>query len=580
MSTEAQKPVVPVEQPVVAPIANDTTTATSSTAAPVAPLETSTAAPVESKPVETTSAAPVTETTESTAAPVTEEVAPVKEPQAPIEEGVLGYKGVGLLKSLIFSKKHFWFGAEPVEHKNLTSYLRGEKQDVANHNAAWAAHTGKGLLFFSKKSTEKLTPAHVFNLSEVSNITEDGPLEFHFTQGGHKHTFQAASLNERENWVATLKSKVEEAKTIGSTVKDTEEYKSTHTALSAPVVAATSTPSAPKKSTDLKDKVEAVKEEKKVEHEAKKEEKAEEKAEKAEKKEEIKEEKKDRTKSRSASRKRTSIFGSIGFGKKEDKVAEVKPEVTKDESVVAPAETSAAPVAPVSEPVIAPVVAPVETAPTAPVSNEPLAATNESVVASDKAEARPTPNKRNSIFDSFRSFGKKPAAEEKKEEAPVVPAKEPEPVSESAPVIPTVQSTEPLSTSVATPATAPVQETAVTNGETKPVESPTVKSDKRKSSIPFFGSKKKDVSSSDEEAETTQKRTTSPFAKFRATVKGKSTPKEKETTKEKTPEPVVASEPVATSEPIFKKEETALTAEEPVKKDAPVTATPQVATSA
>jgi len=71
---------------------------------------------------------------------------------------------------LFFSKKHFWFGSEPVEHKNLASYLRGEKQDVANHNAAWASHTGKGLLFFSKKSTEKVTPAHVFNLVSSYSI--------------------------------------------------------------------------------------------------------------------------------------------------------------------------------------------------------------------------------------------------------------------------------------------------------------------------------------------------------------------------------------------------------------------------
>jgi len=68
-------------------------------------------------------------------------------------------------RSFIFQKKFFFFGTEPVEHKALTSYLRGEKlQDVANKNAAWAAHTGKGLLFFSKKATDKATPAGIFNL--------------------------------------------------------------------------------------------------------------------------------------------------------------------------------------------------------------------------------------------------------------------------------------------------------------------------------------------------------------------------------------------------------------------------------
>lgn len=70
-----------------------------------------------------------------------------------------------LSRSLIFQKKFFWFGTEPVESKHLSSYLRGEKDaSAANHNAAWASHTGKGLLFLSKKATDKASPAGVFNL--------------------------------------------------------------------------------------------------------------------------------------------------------------------------------------------------------------------------------------------------------------------------------------------------------------------------------------------------------------------------------------------------------------------------------
>ena len=149
-------------------------------------------------------------------------------------------------------------------------------------------------------------------------------------------------------------------------------------------------------------------------------------------------------------------------------------------------------------------------------------------------------------------------------------------------MIPAVESSEPLSTSVASPATVPSQDTTVTAGETKPVESPAVKSDKRKASLPFLS--KKTVSSSDEEEIAAEKkRTTSPFAKLRATIKGKKDTKE--VTKEKTPEPVVSSEPVVAAEPSVKKEETAPivdapVVEEPIKKDAPVTATPQVAASA
>ena len=69
-----------------------------------------------------------------------------------------------LNRSLIFQKKHFWFGTEPVESKNLTSHLVGEKPEAANHNVSWASHTGKGLLFFSKKAAEKTQPAGLINL--------------------------------------------------------------------------------------------------------------------------------------------------------------------------------------------------------------------------------------------------------------------------------------------------------------------------------------------------------------------------------------------------------------------------------
>jgi len=67
-------------------------------------------------------------------------------------------------RGFIFQKKFFWFGSEPVETKSLSSYLRGEKPEVANHNAAWASHTGKGLLLFSKKASEKASPAGIINL--------------------------------------------------------------------------------------------------------------------------------------------------------------------------------------------------------------------------------------------------------------------------------------------------------------------------------------------------------------------------------------------------------------------------------
>jgi hypothetical protein len=156
--------------------------------------------------------------------------------------------------------------------------------------------------------------------SDVSDIANEGPVAFHFTLGGHKHTFEANTLSERDNWVSVLKTKVAEAKELAPTVKEHETYKQSHSTLSKPFVAAAAV-ATPKKST-----------------EAKKEEKTEvKKEEKAEAKEEEKKEVKER-KSRSASRKRTSIFGSIpGFGKKEEKV-----ESKEETPVVAPAAEPAA----------------------------------------------------------------------------------------------------------------------------------------------------------------------------------------------------------------------------------------------
>ncbi|TVY49817.1 hypothetical protein LOCC1_G000458 [Lachnellula occidentalis] len=540
-----------VEEPVIAPTTEATTTET----------------PVVEPVVET-----VEPTTEAVAEPATEEAA-VVEPVKPVEEGTLGYKGPGLLncalsslylratslgfvehkflstnkavftrqpghdignprtcylvafnfkdrqlithsfRGLIFQKKFFWFGSEPVETKSLSSYLRGEKEAAAaNHNAAWASHTGNGLLFFSKKATDKAAPAGLFNLSDVTDLAEEGTTDFHFTSGGHKHTFQAALLAERDNWVAVLKTKIEEAKALAESVKESEEYKTSLSALTKPVVAAVA---APKKE---------VKEEKK-------EEKAEAKEEKKEEKKEVKEEKKEEKtrKSRSASRKRTSIFGGINFGgKKEDKVEEASEETP----IVASIEEPAAEATPeVAEPT---------TEPTEVVATEETAPAAEAV--------KPVANKRSSIFGQLQSrFSSK--GEKKEAEAPAVPAKdaETEPVSETAPVIPAVESTEPLATSVETPAAVP-SETATlpTNGETK-TEVPTTKTDKRKSSLPWMTKKEKPTS--DEESEKPK----SPFAKLRATVKGKPKAEKVEKTAEtKAEEPETAPEVTepATEEPV------------------------------
>jgi hypothetical protein len=66
-----------------------------------------------------------------------------------------------LSRNFIYSKQFFWFGSDALETKSLSSYLKGEKStETGHHNASWASHTGKGLLFFGDKST----PSGVINL--------------------------------------------------------------------------------------------------------------------------------------------------------------------------------------------------------------------------------------------------------------------------------------------------------------------------------------------------------------------------------------------------------------------------------
>jgi hypothetical protein len=184
---------------------------------------------------------------------------------------------------------------------------------------------------------------------------------------------------------------------------------------------------------------------------------------------------------------------------------------------------------------------------------------------------KPAASKRNSIFGTiksqFSSKDKKPEGE-----APVVPAKDTEPVAETAPVIPAVESTEPLAAIVASPYTVPAETAAVTEGEAPetPVAA-TTKAEKRKSSLPWLSKKEKAVTT-DDEAE--KEKPLSPFAKLRATVKGKS-PKV-----EKAAEPATeaAAEPAATEAPAAEAATAAI--EEPIVAEPIPVATAQVSATA
>lgn len=102
----------------------------------------------------------------------------------PIEEGYLEHKGQGAnfpkyviarhckesangpnlaRRNFIYSKQFFWFGSEPVELKSVASFKADKVADVAHHVIAWAAETGKGLLFFSEKA-DKAAPSGAIQL--------------------------------------------------------------------------------------------------------------------------------------------------------------------------------------------------------------------------------------------------------------------------------------------------------------------------------------------------------------------------------------------------------------------------------
>lgn len=153
---------------------------------------------------------------------------------------------VYVIRSLIFSKKFFWFSDEPIESKHLSEYLRGEKPEIAHHNVAHAGQTGKGLLFFAKRAEDKNHPAGILNLvspellalgrawltyssfdqSEATDLSKGDFNDFTFKLNGHKHGFQAPTKAERDGWLVAIDTKSTEAKASREELVGSEGYKS------------------------------------------------------------------------------------------------------------------------------------------------------------------------------------------------------------------------------------------------------------------------------------------------------------------------------------------------------------------
>ncbi|KAF2747415.1 hypothetical protein M011DRAFT_494531 [Sporormia fimetaria CBS 119925] len=527
MSAQEQKPLT-TEASVVEP-----------TPTP-APAATQVADKVEPEPV-VPKAEETAQPAEAAAAPVEEKKEEKKEEKVdePIYSGALGYKAPGLKNAFRYSKKYFWFGDEAVSVQSLSHYLRGEKTEVAHPTAAWSSQTGKGLLYFVKHADEKATPAGVLNLSEATDLSKDGPVAFFFKLHGHKHSFEAQNLKERNGWFVAVEKAIEEAKATKETVIQSESYKEELAKLSEysclfsktryagalisckPTTLASTTAkegSTPKKSMDATPKL--------AEAEAAPAEAAgpaRAGSSSSSSSDEQKKKKASKSKSRSASRgKRASIFGGL-LGKKdkaEAKVEEKKEEkkeeaeAKKETDAAAPApaaeaSTAVAPTAPVIPPVegnnaplevpkveetTTPAVAPV----VAPASEEPKVEekkAEEKKVEEKKVEEKPKPAKRASIFGSFVEKLKSPTHEKKEAEVvPPVPAKDTEtttaPKVEEAPAAPVVTPVVPV-----TETTVEGPKTEETKPETKPAAATPHKEKQHFSFGKFLGGAKEKVRS-------------------------------------------------------------------------------------
>ncbi|KUL91492.1 hypothetical protein ZTR_01609 [Talaromyces verruculosus] len=351
------------------------------TVAPVAETPVAEPAPAVTEPAAEApaEAAPATEATEAPAAEATEAAAveapkeEAKEEVTPATDGTLGYKGPGLVKSFRFTKRFFYFSEDAVEAKNLTSYLVSEKSSAAaQRTAAWATQTGKGLLFLTKRAEDKATPAGIFNLSEVSDITKEGSTEFSFKTHGHKHVFQATSAAERDGWVAALNTKSAEAEADKETVTGSEGYKAELEKLTKPAVVAAAVKATPAPEKDAKETEAAPSEDKK-------------------------EEKKDDKKSRSQSRKH--FFKKVASPSKEKTEEEVAPVASTAPQLENPVdETAAKPIEP-------------ESVTDAPAVEAAAASSSEppATEATEEKKEATTPEKRRTSL--FGTLGKKAKAE-------------------------------------------------------------------------------------------------------------------------------------------------------------------------
>lgn len=98
------------------------------------------------------------------------------------------------------------------------------KESSAKSTAAYAAQTGKGLWFYSKDEGHKDAPHGIVKLADVSDVVPVGATKFVLKLTAGELQFEAPAA-DRDNWIYTLKTKVEEAKASETAVTESEGYK-------------------------------------------------------------------------------------------------------------------------------------------------------------------------------------------------------------------------------------------------------------------------------------------------------------------------------------------------------------------
>ncbi|KAJ9648013.1 hypothetical protein H2199_001790 [Coniosporium tulheliwenetii] len=351
----------------------------------------------------------------------------------PIYSGALKYKAPGLVNSFLGSKKYFWFGDEAVSAQNLSSYLRGEKAEVAHPTAAWSSQTGKGLLYFAKHPTDKATPAGVLNLADASDLTKEGFEIFSFRIHGQKHTFEAKTIIERDGWFLAMEKTMEEAKAAKDGILSSEGYKESISQLGKPAALAgashAAASSTPRKSIDALKPTDGPARRGSASSSSSSDVNG------------TKKSKKSKSKSRSISRgKRASIFGSL-MGKKEEH--DVKKAEKHEDTPAMPAvvDTTKA-----DAPVVAGTTASIDAHAIATTTTEGIAEATEP----KSTTTAPKPTKRGSVFGTLFEKVRSPVHEKKESEvAPTVPPKD----TETPVTAPITETNEPLTSAAPTETT-------------------------------------------------------------------------------------------------------------------------------